>query len=209
MIVNFNAMADYEMFANEIAAAENLDRYHLMEVVPQPPELLSFTNWRLRRYRNDDSINPGEKATIEEVVPDDTYLQRWRDLFEGTYRDGIVMLNLLVHEDNPQDPTGGADSDASGEELYERYSDKATRMLGKLGGQISVLGSVRRVVVGPDIRNYDVYAFVFYPSVDVFEVMFTARERVDAQVHQRAGLSGERSAGYWVKPYPEFILAEM
>ena len=70
--------------------------------------------------------------------------------------------------------------------------------------QIAALGAVDRVVVGPEVRNYDVYAFVFYPSVDVFEVMFTAKERVEAQVHQRAGLNAERSAGYWVKPYPQF-----
>ena len=70
--------------------------------------------------------------------------------------------------------------------------------------QILALGAVDRVVVGPEIRNYDVYAFVFYPSVDVFEIMFTAKERVEAQVHQRAGLNAERSAGYWVKPYPGF-----
>ena len=117
------------------------------------------------------------------------------------------MLNLLVHEENPRDPTGGPDSDASAEELYDRYSQKATRVLGKLGGQISVLGTVDRVVVGPEIRNYDVYAFVSYPSVDVFEVMFTAKERVEVQVHQRAGLNARASAGYWVKPYPEFRVA--
>ena len=67
------------------------------------------------------------------------------------------------------------------------------------------MGTVDRVVVGPAIRHYDVYAFVFYPSVDVFEIMFTARPRVEAQVHQRAGPNAEGSAGYWVKPYPEFM----
>ena len=61
---------------------------------------------------------------------------------------------------------------------------------------------------GADFRNYDVYAFVFYPPVDVFEVMFTADERVDAQVHQRARLNAERSAGYRVKPYAQFVPRE-
>ncbi len=203
-IVNFDRTADYEKFVRQIAAADSVARYHLVKIAPEAPELLYFTNWRLRGFRNDESIDPGERVPIEEVVPDTTYIKQWRNLFDGAYRDGIVMLNLLLHEEDPQDPTGGPDSDASAEELYERYSQKATRVLGKLGGQISVLGTVDRVVVGPMIRNYDVYAFVFYPSVDVFEVMFTARERVEAQVHQRAGLSDEGSAGYWVKPYPEF-----
>ena len=68
------------------------------------------------------------------MVPDAAYLERWRSLFYGAHRDGIVMLNLLSHEEDPQDPTGGPDSDASAEELYERYSQKATRVLGRLGG---------------------------------------------------------------------------
>ena len=108
----------------------------------------------------------------------------------------------MHHAETPSDPTDES-NDASAEELYARYSDRATRLLGKLGGQILVLGSVDDVVEGPAIRQYDVYAFVFYPSVDVFEVMFTAKERVEAQVYQRAGLSDE-SAGYWIKPYTAF-----
>lgn len=153
-------------------------------------------------------LDPGDSVPIEDVVPDTAYIDQWRKLFDGAYRDAIVMLNLLAHKEDPQDPTGGPDGDASAEELYERYSQKATRVLGRLGGQIAVVGSVDRVVVGPQVRNYDVYAFVFYPSVDVFEVMFTARARVEALVHQRAGLNAEGSAGYWVKPYAEFAPGE-
>ncbi len=207
VIMNFDRTVDYQAFVGRLDAADYVARYHLMEIAPEAPELLYFTNWRLRGFRNDESIDPGERVPIKEVVPDTTYIQQWRGLFDGAYRDGIVMLNLLLHAEDPQDPTGGPDSDASAEELYDRYSQKATRVLGKLGGQILVLGTVDRVVVGPQIRNYDVYAFVFYPSVDVFEAMFTARERVEAQVHQRAGLNAEGSAGYWVKPYQEFTPA--
>jgi len=72
-----------------------------------------------------------------------------------------------------------------------------------------VAGTVDAVVVGPELRNYDEYGFAFYPSVDSFEVVSTARERVDAQVHQRAALSAEGSAGYWVKPHEEFTPGAM
>ncbi len=208
VIVNFDRTADYQEFASRIAAEDGIARYHLMEVAPQPPELLHFTNWRLRSFRNDASIHPGGKVPIEAAVADARYMTQWQGLFDGAYRNGIVMLNLLSREQDPQDPTGGPDSDATAEELYDRYAEIATRVLGRLGGQISVMGAVDRVTVGPRIRHYDVYAFVFYPSVDVFEVMFTAKDRVAAQVHQRAGLNAEGSAGYWVKPYPEFTPAE-
>ena len=205
VIVNFDRTTDYQEFVRRIAAEDGIARYHLMAVAPQAPELLHFTNWRLRGFRNDASIEPGGQVSIEAAVADTRYLTQWHNLFGGAYRDGIVMLNLLLREQDPQDPTGGPDSDANAEELYDRYAEIATRVLGRLGGQISVMGAVDRVVVGPRIRNYDVYAFVFYPSVDVFEVMFTAKDRVEAQVHQRAGLNVEGSAGYWVKPYAGFM----
>ncbi len=204
VIIDFDRTADYEAFVDELDRSSIVARYHLLRVRPEPPELLLFTNWRLRGFRDDPSIEPGESVPIADVVPDATYLDRWQALFDGEYRDEIVMLNLLRHAEVPEDPANEA-SDASAEELYARYSDRATRVLGKLGGQILVLGSVENVVKGPTLRHYDVYAFVFYPSVDIFEVMFTAKERVDAQVYQRAGLSGEQSAGYWVKPYPDSI----
>ena len=208
VIVKLGRTTDYQEFVRRIAAEDGIARYHLMEVAPQAPELLHFTNWRLRGFRNDASIEPGGQVPIEAAVADTRYLTQWQNLFGGAYRDGIVMLNLLLREQDPQDPTGGPDSDANAEELYDRYAEIATRVLGRLGGQISVMGAVDRVVVGPRIRNYDVYAFVFYPSVDRFEVMFTAKDRVEAQVHQRAGLNAEGSAGYWVKPYAEFTPAE-
>ncbi len=208
VIVNFDRAADYREFVGRISAQDDIARYHLLKIAPQAPELLHFMNWRLRGYRDDASIEPGGSVPIDEVVADARYLTQWQNLFDGPYRDGIVMLNLLLREQEPQDPTGGPDSDASAEELYDRYGQVATRLLGKLGGQISVMGTVDRVVVGPAIRRYDVYAFVFYPSVDIFEVMFTARARVEALVHQRAGLNAEGSAGYWVKPYAEFSPGE-
>ena len=208
VIVNFDRAADYREFVGRISAEDDIARYHLLKIAPQAPELLHFMNWRLRGYRDDASIDPGGQLPIDAAVLDTKYLDEWRSLFDGPYRDGIVMLNLLTREQEPQDPAGGPDSDASAEELIDRYSQVATRLLGKLGGQMSVMGTVDRVVVGPAIRHYDVYAFVFYPSVDIFEVMFTARARVEAQVHQLAGLNVKSSAGYWVKPYAEVTPAE-
>ncbi len=203
-LVSFGSTADYEAFARRLAAEESLARYHLMEVAPNPPEVLGLLNLRLRSYRGDASIDPGEAAPIDEVIPDDAYAERWSELFEGPYRDAIVMLNLLVHAEDPQDPADGGVGDADSQELYERYTDKALRVLGRLGAQIAATGTVERVVVGPELRHYDDYGFAFYPSVDAFEVVLTARERVDAQVYQRAALNVERSMGYWTKPYEEF-----
>jgi hypothetical protein len=209
VIIEFRSSADYQAFVERIAADESLARYHLMQVTPAAPEFLYFINLRLRSYRGDESIDPGESAPLEEAVPDARYAKRWGQLFEGPYRDAVVMLNLLSNQEDPDDPVGGPESDATTEELHDRYQQKALRVLGKVGAQISVVGSVDRVVVGPEARSYDDYGFAFYPSVDAFEVVFTARERLDARVHRDAALSAEDSAGYWTKPYEEFTPGAM
>ena len=209
VIVNFESTADYQAFVGRIAAEESLARYHLMEFSPNAPEFLYFLNLRLRSYRGDESIDPGESAPLEEVVPDAKYAERWSELFDGSYRGALVLLNLISNQKDPQDPVGGPESDATTEELHDRYRKKALGILGKMGAQISVAGTADGVVVGPEARNYDEYGFAFYPSVDAFEAVFTARERVDARVHRDAALSAEGSAGYWVKPYEEFTPGAM
>jgi hypothetical protein len=203
-IVDFGNTDDYEAFRERLAAEERLARYHLMEVTPGPPEFLYFLNLRLRSDRGDESIDPGPAARIEDAVGEPRYLARWRDLFEGSYRGPIVMLNLLTNRADPQDPVGAPESDATTEELHDRYQQKALRVLGKMGAQIAAIGTVDRVAVGPPVRHYDDYGFALYPSVNAFETVFTAQERLDARVHRDAALNADRSAGYWVKPYEEF-----
>jgi hypothetical protein len=129
-----------------------------------------------------DFGSPAEyRAFLGRIAADERltrYTERWRELFEGPYRGAVV------NQESPQDPAGGPESDATTEELHDRYQQKALRVLGKVGAQISVVGSVDRVVAGPEVRHYDDYGFAFYPSVDAFEVVFTARERLDARVHR-------------------------
>ena len=168
------------------------------------PEFLAFINLRLRSYRGDESIDPGESAPLEEVVPDARYAERWSELFKGSYQGALVMLNLISNQEDPQDPMGGPQSDATTEELHDRYKQKAFRVLGKMGAQISVAGKVEGVVVGPEARGYDEYGFAFYPSVEALELAFMARERLDARENRDAAMHAEDSAGYWAKPYEKF-----
>ncbi len=135
-------------------------------------------------------------------VFDDRYTARWGGLFTGPYRGPVVLLNLLSNGEDLENPVGGPHSDVTTEEIRDRYEDKALRVLGKVGAQIAVVGTVDRVVVAPELRHYDDYGFAFYPSVDAFEIVFTAQERIDARVHHdfeipirptRSTLSGPRN----------------
>ena len=204
--VSFEDEASYQTFLARIDAQQNLAQYHVLRAEPMAPELHFQINLRLRRFLDDDTVDVGARAPMESVVPDPRYAHRWTELFTGSYRGELVLLNFNTFNESPEvldDKQGG---DADSEEVFERYTEKAFRVLGRMGAQIDQVGSIDGVVIGPSARNYDAYGFVLYPSVPAFEMVFTAKERVDAQVHQRAALSAEGSAGYWAKPYDEFRL---
>lgn len=197
VLVSFDSSGAFESFLQRIDGEAALARFHLLEVQPWAPEFLCFVNWTIRRHA-DDSVDIGPRVSVDEAIPAPQYAQRWRDLFSGPYQDEIVMFNFQAYLDTPVDT--GADID----EGYARYSEKATKVLGKLGGRISRSGDIETALVGADSRQYDGYTFVHYPTVNVFEQMFTAKDRVDARVHQVASLSSTESAGYWGKPYKKF-----
>lgn len=203
VIASFPTTARYQEFLGQIEAQQGLARYHLLLLNPMAPEQRFLINLQLRRFRGDDSIDPGESVPVEAAVTDAKYAMRWKELFAGDYRGELVLLNFTTNRDVPRYPDDYQATDLTSEEAFDRYRERALRVLGKMGAQIVQAGGVEDVVIGPDYRRYESYGFAHYPSVEAFKVVFTAKERVDARIHQRAALDPELSAGYWVKPYPE------
>ncbi len=196
-LVSFDSDSDFESFLQQINGEATLSRYHLLEVEPWGPEFLYFVNWNIRRSA-DESVDVGPLVPLEEAIPAPDYAKQWRGLIEGPYRDEIVMFNFHTYLDVP------VETDEDSEDGYARYGEKAKKVLGKLGGRIGRSGDVSSAIVGSDARNYDGYTFVHYPTVEAFQQMFTAKDRIEARVHQTASLSSTESAGYWGKPYEQF-----
>ncbi len=153
--VSFEDEASYQAFLARIDAQQNLARYHVLWAEPMAPELHFLTNLRLGNYLDDDSVEVGARAPMESVIPDPRYAHRWTELFTGSYRDELVLLNFNTCNESPDVAGDKRGSDADSEEVYERYKEKAFRVLGRMGAQIDQVGSIDSVVVGPDARNYD------------------------------------------------------
>lgn len=202
VIVSFSSDARYEDFLKRIEANQGLSRYSLSLFVPGYEQRM-FVNWMLRRDRGNDSVNVKDRATIGEAIPANPhYVDRWQEIFSGAYRGEIVLLNFVSRNKDIGDAEGAEDA----EELEKQYSKPAMRILGRMGAQLAAVGKVEKVVVGPDPRQHDEYGFGHYPSVDAFEVVFTARGRLDLVPTRNKAMNEDRSAGYWVKPYAPFKL---
>ena len=203
VLVSFSSDDRYQDFLKRIDAHQGLSRYHLSLFVPGYEQGM-FANWMLRRNRENESVNIDDRATIEEAIPDNSYYaDRWKEIFAGTYRGEIVLLNFMALKKNLDDTAGGEDAEV----LEKQYSETAMQVLGRMGAEIAAGGDVEKVVLGPEQRQHDKYGFGHYPSVDAFEVVFTARARLAGVPFRDKAMDAERSAGYWVKPYDPFKLA--
>ena len=131
--VSFESETPYQAFLARMKAQQSLARYHLLLVEPMPPELHFLTNLRLRNFRDDESVEVGVRAPMEAVIPDPRYAHRWTELFSGSYRDEIVLLNLNAFNDSLDNQDNDQGVDADTEEVYERYKEKAFRVLGRMG----------------------------------------------------------------------------
>jgi hypothetical protein len=202
VIVSFSSDARYEDFLKRIEANQGLSRYSLSLFVPGYEQRM-FVNWMLRRDRGNDSVNVKDRATIGEAIPANPhYVDRWQDIFAGAYRGELVLLNFVSLKKD----MGDAEAGEKAEELEKQYSKPAMRILGRMGAQLAAVGRVEKVVVGPEPRQHDEYGFGHYPSVDAFEVVFTARGRLALVPTRNRAMNAGRSAGYWLKPYAPFKL---
>ena len=202
VIVSFSRDDLYEDFLTRIEAYQGLSRYHLSLFAPGYEQRI-FANWMLRRDRRNDSINVDDRATIEEAIPANPhYVDRWQDIFAGAYRGELVLLNFVSLKKD----MGDAEAGEKAEELEKQYSKPTMRILGRMGAQLAAVGRVEKVVVGPEPRQHDEYGFAHYPSVDAFEVVFTARGRLALAPTRNRAMNAGLSAGYWLKPYAPFKL---
>lgn len=94
----------------------------------------------------------------------------------------VVMLNLLKFK-----ARSGA-GDASGQDEYRRYGDRAREMIEARGGRVQWIGSAEQVLIGDPAEDWDTVLLVEYPSRAAFIEMVTTPEYGEAHEHREQGL---------------------
>ncbi len=104
----------------------------------------------------------------------------------------IVMINLLRYRERAGYPSGSTAEPCSGREAYQRYAAAVMPMLAGVGGKILWLGSVKRIVIGPETEQWDDAILVQYPSRQAFLTMVTRPDYQEIAVHRSAALADSR-----------------
>ncbi len=101
------------------------------------------------------------------------------------------MLNLNRYRERAEyegEVPGGASTDVSGREAYNRYGEVAVAVLARLGGRVLWHAETKLTVVGDETDRYDEVLAVWYPSLVAFVALATDPEILAVRAHRAAGL---------------------
>ena len=116
--------------------------------------------------------------------------EQWDALARASDDGPVCMINLFKFK-NKAEYTDGRDSQLTGIEAYEIYSNKTRKMVQEAGGRILHTSVIKGLVVGEVEQLWDVVAIVEYPSIEVFMKMVDSEEWKENIIHKDAGLEGQ------------------
>ena len=102
----------------------------------------------------------------------------------------IAMLNLLKFKDAAAYPDG-RETQLSGREAYQLYSQAFHEVMGPQGVRVLYSGEVRGLLIGQGDDLWDAMALIQYPSTQVMLDMLRNEDYQRAQAHRAAGLEGQ------------------
>jgi uncharacterized protein (DUF1330 family) len=102
----------------------------------------------------------------------------------------IKMVNLLKFK-NKAKYKDKRETDLTGEEAYNIYSEEVINHLAKVGGKIIFWGKVKGLLLGEVEKLWDQVAIVQYPNKTAMITMFTNEDYLVSEQHRSAGLKGQ------------------
>ena len=102
----------------------------------------------------------------------------------------IKMVNLLKFK-NKAEYKDKRETDLTGEEAYNIYSEEVINHLAKVGGKITFWGKVKGLLLGEVEELWDQVAIAQYPNKTAMITMFTNEDYLVSEQHRSAGLEGQ------------------
>lgn len=124
----------------------------------------------------ENSVMPNEEQMAGFLQPDDGAT--------------VYMVNLLKYREKAEYPDG-RETQLTGREAYEIYSQGVKKCLASVGGGIQFAGQVRRLMLGEVEDMWDDVAIAMYPSRTAMMEMLQLPEMSEIGVHREAGLAGQ------------------
>lgn len=116
--------------------------------------------------------------------------QQMMGFFEAGPDGAIYMVNLLkfkekaVYED-------GRETNLTGREAYDLYSEGVKALIQTFGGEITFSGQVERLSLGEVEELWDLIAIARYPSRAAMMEMMQSPIMAEIGQHRAAGLAGQ------------------
>lgn len=102
----------------------------------------------------------------------------------------ICMVNLLKFKIRAE-YEDGRDTDLTGREAYEIYTDGIKKLLQRVGGYIGFESDVERLTLGEVEELWDVVGLAVWPSRQVMLEVMQSEDMQEISVHRTAGLAGQ------------------
>ncbi|GAB5449800.1 MAG: DUF1330 domain-containing protein [Halioglobus sp.] len=120
------------------------------------------------------------------LVPDKEQLAGF---FQGD-EQAIYMVNLLKYREHAE-YADGRQTELTGREAYALYGAGVQHCLAQVGGSITFMGNVSRLVLGEVEELWDDVVIAMYPSRAAMLEMMQLPEMAEIGEHRAAGLAGQ------------------
>ncbi|MBW2282231.1 MAG: DUF1330 domain-containing protein [Deltaproteobacteria bacterium] len=100
----------------------------------------------------------------------------------------LYMLNLLKFKERAE-YADGRETDLTGRQAYNLYSQGVIKLILALGGKPIYFGLCNALLIGDgDESPWDSVGVIEYPSIEAFQKMTSSAGYADVHVHRDAGL---------------------
>ncbi|MCP4755585.1 MAG: DUF1330 domain-containing protein [Proteobacteria bacterium] len=114
--------------------------------------------------------------------------EQMKALFTQAPVGPLAMLNLLRFKEKAV-YADGRETNLTGREAYEVYSEAMTKLIEADGGQLVYSGATNLLVIGEGDLEWDAVGIAEYSSLEGFQKIMSSPEYREIAAHREAGLS--------------------